>query len=159
MDFEIVELDEFSGDKAHIYSVCVDGNDNSLFDEFLLENEQYQDWLNEILVKLQNMGNNTGCRRGFFKHEEGKPGDGVAALRVGQLRLYCLYFDNTAVIFGSGGYKSPDIRSYQEDPALYAKASQMIKIAEAINKAIIEKDIVIDDNGEIQTELNSLSYD
>lgn len=35
----------------------------------------------------------------------------------------------------------------------------MIKIAEAINKAIIEKDIVIDDNGEIQTELNSLSYD
>ena len=119
MYFEIVELDEFSGDKAHIYSVCVDGNDNSLFDEFLLENEQYQDWLNEILVKLQNMGNNTGCRRGFFRHEEGKPGDGVAALRVGQLRLYCLYFDNTAVIFGSGGYKSPDIRSYQEDLAMY----------------------------------------
>ena len=95
------------------------------------------------------MGNDTGCRYEFFKHHEGALADGVAALRAGQIRLYCLYFDRTAVFFGSGGYKSPEIKAYQEDPALNEKATQMREIAARINKAIIDKDIVIEQDGSI----------
>ena len=95
------------------------------------------------------MGDKTGCRYEFFKHHEGALADGVAALRVGQIRLYCLYFDRTAVFFGSGGYKSPEIKAYQEDPALNKKAMQMREIASRINKAIIEKDIEIEEDGSL----------
>jgi hypothetical protein len=53
------------------------------------------------------------------------------------------------VFFGSGGYKSPEIKAYQEDPALNTKAVQMREIAARINKAIIEKDIVIEQDGSL----------
>ena len=53
------------------------------------------------------------------------------------------------MFFGSGGYKSPDIKAYQEDPVLNAKAVQMREIAARINTAIIEKDIVIEQDGSL----------
>jgi hypothetical protein len=53
--------------------------------------------------------------------------------------------DSTIVCFGSGGYKSPEIRAYQEDPELNERVEQMKAIAERINKAIKEKDIEIKD--------------
>jgi hypothetical protein len=91
------------------------------------------------------MGKETGCRWDNFKHNEGSPGDGVSVLKAGRLRLYCLYVDSTIVCFGSGGYKSPEIRAYQEDPELNERVEQMKAIAERINKAIKEKDIEIKD--------------
>ena len=39
--------------------------------------------------------------------------------------------------------------AYQEDEALNAKAQQMRQIAARINKAIIEKDIVIEEDGSL----------
>jgi hypothetical protein len=64
--------------------------------------------------------------------------------------LYCLRYDNTCIFIGSGGYKPPDIRAYQEDPALNAKVSQMKDIAAVINSAIIDKDLIIKDDGSIE---------
>lgn len=63
----------------------------------------------------------------------------------GRLRLYCLYVDSTIVCFGSGGYKPPEIRAYQEDAELNKKVEQMKAVAKRINKAIVEKDIEIKD--------------
>ena len=105
--------------------------------------------MNIISQKLFTMGHITGCRRDFFKHEEGKPGDGVATLKANQLRLYGLYFDRTAVIFGSGGYKPLNTRAYQETKALNEKAQQMIHIARIINNAIKNRDVIINDDGSI----------
>ena len=45
--------------------------------------------------------------------------------------------------FGSGGYKEPEIRAYQENPELNAKVEQMKAIARRINKAIVDKDIEV----------------
>lgn len=149
MNFEITELSEFSGEMAHIYSVTLRGEELTLLEQFFNENAEFKEELSIIAGKLMVMGNDTGCRYEFFKHHEGALADGVAALRVGQIRLYCLYFDRTAVFFGSGGYKSPDIKAYQEDPVLNEKATQMRKIAARINKAIVEKDIVIEQDGSL----------
>ena len=149
MNFEITELSDFSGEMAHIYSVTLRGEEQTLLEQFFDDNAEYEEELATIVEKLLVMGNDTGCRYEFFKHHEGTLADGVAALRVGQIRLYCLYFDRTAVFFGSGGYKSPEIKAYQEDPALNAKAVQMREIAARINKAIIDKDIVIEQDGSI----------
>lgn len=149
MDFIITEISDFSGKMAHIYSVTLKGESQTLLEQFFDENINYREELSVIAQKLIVMGNDTGCRYEFFKHHEGALADGVAALRVGQMRLYCLYFDRTAVFFGSGGFKPPEIKSYQEDYALNLKAQQMRKIAAKINKAIIDKDIVIEEDGSL----------
>ena len=145
MNFVIEEIKELSGDAASIYSVTMKGEKNTLLEQFFEENAEYDEELTEILNKLYVMGKETGCRWDNFKHNEGSPGDGVSVLKAGRLRLYCLYVDSTIVCFGSGGYKSPEIRAYQEDPELNERVEQMKAIAERINKAIKEKDIEIKD--------------
>ena len=130
MDFVIEEIDEFSGSMAHIYTIRPNGSDTTLLEDFYSENKAEH-------------------AEEFFKPYEGKPGDGVAALRVGNLRVYCLLIGRIAVILGSGGYKSPDMRAYQEDDSLNAKAEQMIQYANQINQRIIDKDIIIGNNGKI----------
>ena len=149
MNFDITEMTDLSGEMAHIYSVTLKGEEQTLLEQFFEDNAEYEKELDTIIQKILLMGKETGCRYEFFKHHEGALADGVAALRVGQIRLYCLYFDRTAVFFGSGGYKSPEIKAYQEDPALNEKAMQMREIASRINKAIIEKDIVIEEDGSL----------
>ena len=149
MDFDITEIADFSGRMAHIYSVTLKGDEHTLLEHFFDENAKYDEEMKLIVQKLIVMGNDTGCRYEFFKHNEGALADGVAALRVGQIRLYCLYFDRTAVFFGSGGYKPVDIKAYQEDASLNQKAQQMRIIASRINKAIIEKDIEIKEDGSL----------
>ena len=149
MDFDIIELADLSGEMAHIYSVTLKGDELTLLEQFFEDNAEYVEELDTIIQKLILMGKETGCRYEFFKHHEGALADGVAAIRVGQIRLYCLYFDRTAVFFGSGGYKSPNIKAYQEYLELNKKAMQMREIAARINKAIIDKDIVIDEDGSL----------
>lgn len=83
----------------------------------------------------------------IFKENEGAPGDGVVALWYKRMRLYCLRFDNTCIFVGSGGYKPPNISAYQENPSLNAKAQQMRALAASVNKAIIEKDLKVLEDG------------
>lgn len=154
--FNIVELKELSGKEAHIYSVIMDGEEDSLLEQFFDENQHIEEEsLNDLYSKIRTMANYTGCRKEFFKDGEGALGDGVVALRSGHLRLYAIYFCNTTILFGSGGYKDEGIRAYQEDPALNAKAQQVRKIAAIINKAILERDIVIESDGTI----NDVNFD
>jgi len=156
VNFEIEEIKELSGDAAGIYSVTMEGEETTLLEQFFDENAEYESEVQEILNKLYTMGQTTGCRWDYFKHNEGKPGDGVAVLKAGRLRLYCLYVDSTIVCFGSGGYKSPEIRAYQEDAALNEKVEQMKTIAKRINQAIIDKDVEII-NGRL--EINYWDYE
>ena len=53
------------------------------------------------------------------------------------------------MFFGSGGFKPSNIRAYQEDAALNEKAQQMWQIAARINRAIIDRDIVIEQDGSL----------
>jgi|WetSurMetagenome_2_1015567.scaffolds.fasta_scaffold67623_2 hypothetical protein len=149
MKFDITEIEELSGDKASIYSVVIDGQDETLLEQFFNDNEEYKEELSTILSKIKTMADKTGCRKCFFKEGEGKLADGVVALKGGKLRLYGLYFNNTVVLFGSGGYK--DVRAYQDDPSLNYKAEEVKQIANKINKAILDGSIKIE-NGEINDE-------
>ena len=148
MKFDIIDIEEFSGPKARIYSIMYACDDRTLVDHFFDENtEEHRGELEEIALKLRVMGSDYGCRAHYFKENEGVPADGVAALRCRQMRLYCLRYDNTCVFIGSGGYKPPGIKAYQEDPFLASKAEEMKKIAACINKAIKEKDLRVRDDG------------
>lgn len=149
MKFEIKELEELSGKKARIYSVIIDGEEDTLLEQFFNGNKNHADELQTMLSKIKTMADDTGCRRQFFAEGEGAWADGVVALKAGKLRLYGIYFNNTVVLFGSGGWKN--VRAYQDDPELNAKAQQVREIAKRMNKAIREREILIGGDGEIDT--------
>ena len=81
MNYEIVELEKFSGSQATIYSVIMEDDGITLFDHFVNENiTDYRKEIRFIANRLQEIGNTTGAREKFFKLNEGIPGDGVCAL-------------------------------------------------------------------------------
>ena len=149
MSFRIVEMKDLSGAKAHIYSVKFDGYDETLLDRFFNENEDNKN-LQEMLHKIIVMATKTGCLKQFFKEGEGSLADGVVALSVGNLRLYGIYFNNTVVLLGSGGEKN--VRAYQHDPILNAKVEQIKYVAKKIDKAIVERDIIVSEDGELNLD-------
>lgn len=149
MKFEIVNIEEFSGDMAQIYSVMFENDDMTLMDHFFEDNAQYKEELKEMANKLLSMGNDIGCRIQFFKEHEGTAGDGVTAFWYKRMRLYCLRIGSACIILGDGGYKPPEISAYQEDELLNSKAQQMKKIAACINKAIKEKNLIVEEDGNI----------
>ena len=149
MKFKIVEIKQLSGEKAKIYSVLVEGDENSLLEQFFEENVGYTNDLKWMATNLATMGHSYGCRISFFKENEGAPGDGVVAYRRNKLRLYCLRFDSACIFCGSGGVKTT--RTYQDDPILNSKVQQIKKIAASINKAIKEGDLTIHDDGTYET--------
>lgn len=122
MKFEIVELSNLSGPKASIYSVIVDDESQTLFDNFLEENKtRFRDEIINIVARIDNMAQRNGARRSYFKENEGKLGDLVCALYdtpLSNLRLYCIRFGTTVIILGGGGYKSKAIRALQENDKL-----------------------------------------
>lgn len=61
--FDIVNIEEFSGQKAQIYSVMYEGDDMTLLDHFFEDNERdHREDLEEMAAKLYVMGNDLGCR-------------------------------------------------------------------------------------------------
>ena len=139
MELEIVKIKQLSGKKTQIYSVILNQEDQSVFEQFLQNNYSgYPTEIEDIVSKLKIMATKTGAAEHFFKLNEGKPGDGVCALFDSpdkKLRIYCIRFANVAIIVGGGGYKPKK------------EAEMVIQISKIISKAIKNKDIHLDDNG------------
>ena len=144
MELEIVKIKQLSGKKTQIYSVILNQEDQSVFEQFLQNNySEYPTEIEDIVSKLKIMATKTGAA-------EGKPGDGVCALFDSpdkKLRIYCIRFANVAIVVGGGGYKPKNIRAYQESSSLKKEAETVVRISRIISEAIKNKDIHLDDNG------------
>ncbi len=159
MKFELVELSDYTGPKAVIYSVIVEGDQETLFERFVRENiENFPYEVNDILSLIEDIGYKYGAREHFFKLNEGKPGDGVCAIYDDpdhNLRLYCILSGTDTVILGGGGFKPKEIKAYQEDPKLDAEASIVKFVSHKITQAIKDKELLWDGpflDGEITFE-------
>lgn len=145
MEFELVKIKELSGEKTSIYTVLSKGEKRSIFEKFLEENSgTFKSEILDILQRLKTIANKTGARDGFFKPNEGKPGDGICALYDqpgSKLRLYCIRFGSQLIILGGGGPKSKAIRALQESEKLKVENYQLREIAQQIMKAQKEKNI------------------
>jgi len=143
--FEIVKLKSLSGNKASIYSVIIDNEDNTLFEQFIEEyGETYSEEILFIRDRLWQIGHNFGARDQFFKLAEGRLGDGVCVLYDlpdSNLRLYCIKYGKIALILGSGGFKPKTIRALQEDEKLKYENEIVRTISILITKAIQTGDI------------------
>lgn len=157
MKVELVKLDQFTGDKAKIYSVAIDDNEETLFEQFINDNiENHRKEVMDIYIRLQTMSSDFGARENYFKLNEGNLGDGVAAIYDipgKNLRLYCIRYGTATVILGGGGVKSKSIRAYQEDSLLNSKATIMKKISILITEHIKSKEFSFEEDGTILCDI------
>jgi hypothetical protein len=137
MNYRIVKLEQLSGRKGTIYTLVRDGEELSLFDQFLQGcSQQHEAQVRNLVAKLKAMGQQTGMREHLFRMDEGRPGDLVVAVSddvTSTLRAYGIRYGNTILLLGAGGPKL--VRAWQDDPELKRAANEMI----AISKAMMEK--------------------
>jgi len=145
MKFKIVKLNQFSGNKATVYSIVLNNDKETLFNKFIRENETlFKSETKNILERLITIGHKTGARSDFFKGWEGRPGDGVCALfdiPNSHLRIYCICYGTQIVILGSGGQKPKTIRALQEDKKLTAENKLIKEISQLVTQRIKEREI------------------
>lgn len=120
MKSRLVKLENISGDKASIYSIWFYELQTTSFDIFISENIiTLKSELKDIISRLSTIGKHSGAREGFFKINEGIPGDGVCALYdtpAKKLRLYCIRYGTLIVIVGGGGLK--EVQKLQQSKKL-----------------------------------------
>jgi hypothetical protein len=138
---EIVRI-AHPGDCTFFYTVKLEDEEHTLFDQFLMENQaRFPRDLKNIKHRINAIATKTGAQEHFFKPNEGKPGDGVCALfdlPGKNLRLYCIRYGSVAVILGGGGEKPKQMKSLQESEKLKIENKTLRNISAAISKAIKE---------------------
>ena len=143
MKFEIVELEEFSGRKASVYSVWVNDESTTLFDRFVEENQmQHPQEIQSIVDRIEIIGHGTGAREHFFKLNEGTLGDGICALYDSpdkKLRLYCIRYGASCILLGGGGLKN--VRALQDDEKLKQENYLLRYISKQITEALKSGDL------------------
>ncbi len=145
MRYKLIKLSRFSGNKASIYSITVNDEQETLLDKFINENNiSFLGEIKNILMRLRTIGQKTGARIDFFKEFEGKPGDGVCALyddEDSNLRLYCIRYGTQLVVIGNGGPKPKSISSFQDDKKLTCENYFLRWLSDEITIRIKEKEI------------------
>jgi hypothetical protein len=169
LNYEIVEMETFSGSEAKIYSIIPEGEEETLFEKFVDENvAAFKYEVQDILKRLKLIGHKTGARESFFKHEGdrdfvNKYGGYVWALyddEESNLRLYCIRFSNVAIILGGGGHKAKSVRKWQEDEKLSEEAQKIMAYAEIILKQLDDGDLYwSEDRTELEGNLKNYDND
>lgn len=145
VNYEIVELQPYSGSEAKVYSLIPMGEDETLFEMFVDEYKvEFKNEVKDIIKTIYQIGHTTGARSSFFKQHEGKYGDFVCALfdvPEKNLRVYCIRFGMVAVILGGGGEKAEGVRAWQDDEKLSKEANLMIEYAKDILQRMDDGDL------------------
>ena len=148
-------------DVAEIYSIRIEGKENSEIQEFIITFKDIPDkylkndfdGIIRNLIKISEKG----AAESMFR-PEGKIRDRVCALPLytvprekckhGVLRLYCIRLSENLIIVGGGGEKST--RTYEEDKTLHKK----VKILQQIDKELS----ILEDKGiDLNTDLNNIT--
>lgn len=151
MNYKIVELSQFSGNKTSIYSIYLNDEQQTLFERFVKENYSlFKDEITDIIKRLKTINSKTGARGDYFKPYEGNPGDGIEALHDkpnSNLRLYCIRYGNSLLILGGGGHKPKTIRTLQDNDKLKEENYLLRDISTQITERIIDKEIRFSEDG------------
>lgn len=151
MNYKLVKLSKYSGNKASVYTIKPYGEEISLFERFVEENIiLHEDETKDLLGRLITIGRKTGAREQFFKLGEGALGDGVAALYDkpnSNLRLYCIRYGSLIIIIGGGGLKPKTIKALQDDPKLTSENLILRRVSQDIRNRTDEGEIKFINDG------------
>ncbi|GAB2683453.1 hypothetical protein GCM10027037_00340 [Mucilaginibacter koreensis] len=143
MKFKLHKIAQLSGSKASVYTVTLDGDAGSLFEQFLIANKgEFPAETQDLLLALRTIGHKTGARVDFFKKGEGRMGDHISALfdvPERKLRLYCIQFGMDCIILGGGGPKTT--RTWQEDTELSRQMHLLMQVADRIHQGFADKEL------------------
>jgi hypothetical protein len=143
MGLRLVKLEQYTGSKATVYSLFDENEGKTLFEKFIEENEtESLDELQDIHVRLMNVGHRFGAREQFFKEHEGKAGDMVCALfdlPEKKLRLYCIRLGKVVLILGGGGEKK--VQTLQDNEKLKSENYLLRQVSSELYKRLLDKDI------------------
>jgi len=141
--FKLEKITSLSGRMASVYTVVLAGDSTSMLDEFLETYAyEYQDEVNNILMRLHAIGHKVGARLQYFKENEGRYGDLVCALYdepEKQLRLYCIRIGSDFIIVGGGGPKQT--RTWQEDANLSFHVKAMMEVSAGLTDRLRSKEM------------------
>jgi hypothetical protein len=146
MKFELKEIYDLSGQRCKIYSVQIEGDEKTLFEQFLEEvADEFPKETDSIFAKLIAIGRYNGAKDHYFRaKKEGKLGDGVEAISDSpnaNLRVYAVKYGNVLLVLGGGGHKPKSIKAFQENPKLTKENYLLRRIASTLYKALLEKDL------------------
>lgn len=147
-------------DKVSYYSICIEGNPISLFDEFVryhtLTNGKK---LNHVLEWIKIIGNKYGAQAYLFR-PEGETADASALppkgierkpqyaelgiKKANNIRLYCLRANESVVFLFNGDIKTA--KQAQDCPNVKKHFKLANQLTKAINSAFINKEILWNDD-------------
>lgn len=154
--------------KVAYYSICINGKDNSIFEEFIAKHEHTnKNKLNHIVAWLTQIGENYGAQERHFR-PEAETADASALPPPGSspphytengkkksntLRLYCLRANESVVFLFNGGIKTK--KRAQDCPNVRDHFKLANLLTKAINESFKDKEIRwINDYTEIDCEEN-----
>jgi hypothetical protein len=147
-------------DKVSYYSICIENNESSLFEDFIVHQTVHnKDKLNHLLEWIKIIGNKYGAQPNLFR-PEGETADASALppkgierkphytefgkKKANNIRLYCLRASEHVVFLFSGDIKTTKMA--QDCPNVkkhFKLANQLTKI---IDNAFANKDIIWNDD-------------
>jgi len=162
--FKLFKLEILSGEAVSYYSIVVNSDSQTLFENFIEENlNLFKSEIRDIISRLISMGKKTGAREIYFKLNEGVPGDGVCALYDNpdkKLRLYCIRYGSSLIILGGGGHKPETIRKLQECDKLLSENYLIREISKQITARIKKGEIRFSNNSnDLKGDLEFNSYE
>lgn len=147
-------------DKVSYYSICIEGNPISLFDEFvgyhtLINREK----LNHVLEWIKIIGNKYGAQAHLFR-PEGETADASALppkgierkpqyaelgiKKANNIRLYCLRANESVVFLFNGDIKTA--KQAQDCPNVKKHFKLANQLTKAIDSAFVNKEILWNDD-------------
>lgn len=147
-------------DKVCYYSVCVNDDDDSLFEQFINQHHvNNKDKLDHILNWLRVIGNKYGAQTHHFRFEgetadtSALPPKGIdrkpqytehGKKKANNLRLYCLRANEHVVFLFNGDTKTS--QTAQDCPNVKQHFKLANQITKAIDNAFKDRDIVWNDD-------------
>lgn len=156
--------------KVTYYSVHFEEKEVTEFEDFLNRMEdikEIEDEINNLIIWIDEIGNNYGAKERFFRHE-GAVSDTSALpppnkimhlneIEVKNIRLYCLRANEHVVFLFNGGIKTK--QKAQDCPNVATYFKQANQLTKAINQLFKEEkicwdsdftNIIIDEQTEIE---------
>lgn len=138
--------------RVSYYSICFEGEEDSLFEEFMkIHNQKDTDGTTkrefiQIMAWLQKIGKEIGAQPRYFRHE-GATSDAKALPpparyiegETGKLRLYCMVCSENVVFLYNGGIKTTN--KAQDCPNVARHFRLANKLTKSINEAFANSDI------------------
>lgn len=147
-NIELVEL----GEKCHIYTVRIDDDEYTEFENFLIDDYIYDHLeFQSLMARIKYIAHEVGAQDQFFKLGEGALNDAIAALWRDNLRLYCCRYGNILILLGGGGIKKT--RTYQEDEHLNHCVEVLQYVSNRIDQRINDGEITYDNKYKFQGNL------